>query len=1053
MRKHSTRVTALALAALLALPPAASASQALGTEIHYGTTQLAQGVTHTRQYLWSATYSDLRTENYVEYTPSTLVQPTVSYGNTVLSKSSLSSLAAGLEAEGKRVISGINGDYFVVSTGAPLGLVITDGILRSSSASHYALGFDSNGNAFIGNPELAITATFGGATYAVSDGLNKVRSETGGFILYTSDYNSTTLHSDPGIDVILTPSKRNLGQPVRVDLRVDDSSQDGSLIYNPITGWFEMSTAPSDIIAGQISDTLVYSDVPIIGGRMACTVEQVLSSEKSIDIPEGSLVLSINSKGNAELIQALSSLQPGAEVNIDITSPDERWESAVSAVGALYKMVTGGVVESGLDSAQAPRSAVGIRPDGSVIFYTVDGRQSGYSVGASMTQVAERLVELGCTEAVCMDGGGSTTLGATLPGEEQFRVLNQPSDGSLRSVSNALFLVADQRQTGSAERLAISPSDALVLSGSQLELSAVGVDNLGQATKRFSPDQINYSIDEDAGYISNGIFTAGTKSGTYSLNAQSGFLSGSSLITVVSNPSRITLSNEETGAKLTSVHLEPSETLELSADALYYNIPLVCQDEDFSWTITGNAGFLDSDGTLTAAPVNSTGTITVTANGTSVDIPLIVSGHIHTVESFEGDFLHMTGGTNAQIEPETRSAYIRYGKQSAKISYLTGEDGTASVDTSMVLREGEKYLTIWVYGDGSGNTLVAPIQTSTGITDEIVAVLNFTGWQQLTMPLPSGAQKVLSLKIVSSEPNRQGTIWLDQVTSANQFFPDSSAPEISMELVTASSEEAGDVTSLRALLNDNMGQEFTNEQISVTYDGWNLAFVWDGSTLTAQLPTTDGLAHRVTVTVVDTSGNIGRASLDIAAGETWINPFSDTDDHWAASYAGYLYDQGISTGVISGQSVLFQPDKNITRGEFALMISRWMRLDLTAYRNVQLPFADVANIPDWCLDSVKAMYALGIMQGSSPDGIITYANAGTSISRAEALTMLGRIQEKGYEQAELTFSDTSKIPDWSLEYIKTMVAQGIINGRPDGTINPTLPITRCEIAKILHAMR
>src|SRR5699024_12389077 len=49
----------------------------------------------------------------------------------------------------------------------------------------------------------------------------------------------------------------------------------------------------------------------------------------------------------------------------------------------------------------------------SLVFYTIDGRRSGYSIGASMTQVAQRLIELGCVSALCLDGGGSTTISVT----------------------------------------------------------------------------------------------------------------------------------------------------------------------------------------------------------------------------------------------------------------------------------------------------------------------------------------------------------------------------------------------------------------------------------------------------------------------------------------------------------------------------------------------------------------------------------------------------------------------------------------------------------------
>ena len=42
-------------------------------------------------------------------------------------------MAAQLEAEGYRVVAGINGDFYNTANGVPLGIVVTDGIIRSGS--------------------------------------------------------------------------------------------------------------------------------------------------------------------------------------------------------------------------------------------------------------------------------------------------------------------------------------------------------------------------------------------------------------------------------------------------------------------------------------------------------------------------------------------------------------------------------------------------------------------------------------------------------------------------------------------------------------------------------------------------------------------------------------------------------------------------------------------------------------------------------------------------------------------------------------------------------
>ncbi|MCQ4808220.1 S-layer homology domain-containing protein, partial [Intestinimonas massiliensis] len=68
------------------------------------------------------------------------------------------------------------------------------------------------------------------------------------------------------------------------------------------------------------------------------------------------------------------------------------------------------------------------------------------------------------------------------------------------------------------------------------------------------------------------------------------------------------------------------------------------------------------------------------------------------------------------------------------------------------------------------------------------------------------------------------------------------------------------------------------------------------------------------------------------------------------------------------EGLQFQPEKNITRGEFALMVTRWKGLNPDDYAGVELPFADLASIPSWMLGGMKATYSLGILKGSLEGG-------------------------------------------------------------------------------------
>lgn len=235
----------------------------------YRAAPLSQGASLGKNVFWSDTYSDLRTEYYVEYSPNASVVPTVAYGSKVTDRVTLSGMAQTLESQGKRVVSGLNGDWYVLSTGAPTGLVVTDGIVRATGYYNdtWAIGFNADGTAFIARNGLSVSVSFGGQAVKLGGGINKVRKLTdsaavGGLTLLTDDFAATTQNTEPGVDVILSP--------------VDDG-------------------------------TGTYAVKPTIGRQTQYVVEQVLESTGSIPIPEGKAVLTLNAKESEE---ALARLRP-----------------------------------------------------------------------------------------------------------------------------------------------------------------------------------------------------------------------------------------------------------------------------------------------------------------------------------------------------------------------------------------------------------------------------------------------------------------------------------------------------------------------------------------------------------------------------------------------------------------------------------------------------------------------------------------------------------------------------------------------------------------------
>ena len=181
--KHTapfTRILAFFTAALLALtslPLTALADTGrLGEQLYSLSRPIAQSAVFSTQALQGDAE---QTPAMVTYSPGGDIQPVAAYGSRLYGKSTISAIADFVAESGRTVVAAINGDFFSSSTGLPLGMVVTDGVLRSSDAGRNAVGFTEEGYAVIGAPELSMTLTGEDISIPVSH-LNKLRTAAGG---------------------------------------------------------------------------------------------------------------------------------------------------------------------------------------------------------------------------------------------------------------------------------------------------------------------------------------------------------------------------------------------------------------------------------------------------------------------------------------------------------------------------------------------------------------------------------------------------------------------------------------------------------------------------------------------------------------------------------------------------------------------------------------------------------------------------------------------------------------------------------------------------------
>ena len=96
------------------------------------------------------------------------------------------------------------------------------------------------------------------------------------------------------------------------------------------------------------------------------------------------------------------------------------------------------------------RTAIGLKPDGTVVMVVADGRHRGEAEGLSLPELTRIMRWLGCCDAVNLDGGGSTTM--YIKGRGTDGVVNNPSDNGRfdpsgqRRVANAILVVKRPRK-------------------------------------------------------------------------------------------------------------------------------------------------------------------------------------------------------------------------------------------------------------------------------------------------------------------------------------------------------------------------------------------------------------------------------------------------------------------------------------------------------------------------------------------------------------------------------------------------------------------------------
>lgn len=512
-----------------------------------------------------------QSEYYAEYTPNTSAVPVVMTGGSIYGKRNAQEAAEYMKNNEMVPMIGINASYFSFQTGIPMGHVITDGTVTSKdNRTLPGIGFKSDSTAFIEDMYIETNAEFGEAYQLQIPHINKLISpETQMLTLFTPDFGKETGVTTETLNVIL----ENVSDKVRV------------------------------------------------GSEFTCTVGEIFTSDKPVELKQGQYVLSVNTKGNQWAITLINTMYKGEEIRVKTAAGNEIWNEAVNGLGSEgERLLINGAVADGLEKGASPRTAVGIKADGNIIFYVIDGRQPGYSYGARKDTVAKRLKELGCVNALNLDGGGSTTIAGVYPGCDNTVILNSPSEGVLRNVTNFIFIRNAAKPTGKSEMAYIYPYSGSILSGSTIPLDVKTVDENYYKTEHGS---VLYSTNEYGSISENGELTA-LGEGNVTVKAETDGLTAAAAYKTVITPENIRLFNAENNAELTQIDVYSGDTVHLKAESYFDGTKLLSSNDAYRWSVNSAGVSIDESGVLVISDsFVGEAVLTVKAGGTDRSFKII----------------------------------------------------------------------------------------------------------------------------------------------------------------------------------------------------------------------------------------------------------------------------------------------------------------------------------------------------------------------------------------------------------------------------------------------
>ncbi len=630
-------------------------------------------------------------------------------------------MLAAESTEERRGVAAVNGDYFALAgqgyTTLPLGFSVRQGeIITLPDPSRSVLYLLKDGSAHIGRFRANCWVLGPEGLMFPLSGVNRPPAK-GDLTLLTPRFGEKTITGDTARQLTLT----DLSGPLR----------------------------PNTEVTARISQVAIGGSRPIP--------------------PDGAVLVA---SGVASY--ALRRLKPGDEITIRLIIEPNVGEIE-EAIGGGPRLVRDGKISveyrrerfsEKFALTRHPRTGVGVA-DGALVMVTVDGRQPGYSEGMTLQEFAQLFVDIGCRDAMNLDGGGSTTMVV------RDRVVNSPSDGAPRRVANGLGLFTTAPKTGKPVTLAIEPGEANVLAGEEVKLSAVGLDEYYNRI-RPEPGTVRWECPPFMGEVDeNGVFR-GAPVGEPVVGlvvARCGDLTASCVVRVLPAATRLTITPSH-------VVLKPGATQKFAARAFDAdNKPVYLPPSRITWEVSPPAAGarIDAHGVLRAPARDARVSVIARAAGLEARAEVLVGTISTVIEDFEQPRAYRATATPAGARAEAAVAAdpLQPGNRCLRLDYdFSTPTGTrvAKVTLDLPLPE-SRTLSARVIGDGQGAWLRARLRDAADrtFTVDLADRLDWSGeWRKVTGWLPEDIAQPAVLEAIyvteyHDDRHPKGRLYLDDI--------------------------------------------------------------------------------------------------------------------------------------------------------------------------------------------------------------------------------------------------------------------------------------------------